>query len=327
MGPARIGDLRLYLGDRHDAKDRSLLRSLKITAVLNCTPPRDESSTGCPNFFEKEPAMRYRRVPIFDTQAEDASGHFDGACDFIASRLHHGGVLVHCNRGVSRSATFVVAHLMTSAGLSVDGALDLVRETRPSAAPNDAFLAQLRALEARLDAARAADAKRTGAAPAPAPASCRRRPAAPSARQRAASGSGGARAARARGSGGARATRTGGSGSARAARTGGPGGARGRPARSRRRGPAGASGAAIGPAAGPPPGAKRPPSAPRGPGPRSDLPQSSRRRRAVEVAERTSERALLARGAATWRGRAPWRRPATAAARRRARWSRRACRS
>ena len=55
MGPARIGDLRLYLGDRHDAKDRSLLRSLKITAVLNCTPPRDESSTGCPNFFEKEP--------------------------------------------------------------------------------------------------------------------------------------------------------------------------------------------------------------------------------------------------------------------------------
>ena len=170
MGPARIGDLRLYLGDRHDAKDRSLLRSLKITAVLNCTPPRDESSTGCPNFFEKEPTMRYRRVPIFDTQAEDASGHFDGACDFVASRLHHGGVLVHCNRGVSRSATFVVAHLMTSAGLSVDGALDLVRETRPSAAPNDAFLAQLRALEARLDAARAADAKRTGAAPAPAPA-------------------------------------------------------------------------------------------------------------------------------------------------------------
>ena len=140
MGPARIGDLRLYLGDRHDAKDRSLLRSLKITAVLNCTPPRDESSTGCPNFFEKEPAMRYRRVPIFDTQAEDASGHFDGACDFVASRLHHGGVLVHCNRGVSRSATFVVAHLMTSAGLSVDGALDLVRETRPSAAGPDSNL-------------------------------------------------------------------------------------------------------------------------------------------------------------------------------------------
>ncbi|KAH8070555.1 polynucleotide 5'-hydroxyl-kinase [Aureococcus anophagefferens] len=166
MGPARIGDLRLYLGDRHDAKDRSLLRSLKITAVLNCTPPRDESSTGCPNFFEKEPAMRYRRVPIFDTQAEDASGHFDGACDFIASRLHHGGVLVHCNRGVSRSATFVVAHLMTSAGSRSTGA-DGPRDA--PAAPNDAFLAQLRALEARLDAARAADAKRTGAAPAPAP--------------------------------------------------------------------------------------------------------------------------------------------------------------
>jgi len=291
MGPARIGDLRLYLGDRHDAKDRSLLRSLKITAVLNCTPPRDESSTGCPNFFEKEPTMRYRRVPIFDTQAEDASGHFDGACDFVASRLHHGGVLVHCNRGVSRSATFVVAHLMTSAGLSVDGALDLVRETRPSAAPNDAFLAQLRALEARLDAARAADAKRTGAAPAPAPARAagpargpigaparpeRAAPAAPARPERAAPAAP-ARPERAAPAAPARPERAVTAAPARPER------AIAAPARPERAAPAAparperaiaaparperAPAAAIGPAAGPPPGAKRPAIGPARPGP------------------------------------------------------------
>ena len=52
-------------------------------------------------------------MPIYDSPAEDAAEHFDDVLDFIGSRLHYGGVLVHCNRGVSSSATFVVAaHLM-----------------------------------------------------------------------------------------------------------------------------------------------------------------------------------------------------------------------
>ena len=100
----------LWLGDRADAKDRVALRRLKISSVVNCTPSRDlDPSHGCPSFFEKDGSVRYLRVPIFDTVVEDAGAHVPKVVDFVSSRLHHGGVLVHCNRGVSRSATFVVA--------------------------------------------------------------------------------------------------------------------------------------------------------------------------------------------------------------------------
>jgi len=163
MPPAEVVP-GLYLGDKKDAKDRGALRRLNIQAVVNCTPPKNvDPAAGCPSFFERE--LRYHRVPIYDSPAEDAAQHFAAVLDFIAGRLHHGGVLVHCNRGVSRSATFVVAHLMKSRELDPAAALALVRATRPSALPNAAFLKQLDAFHAELEAARERDAARLGRGP------------------------------------------------------------------------------------------------------------------------------------------------------------------
>ena len=91
MPPAEITP-GLYLGDRRDAKDRAALRRLNIQSIVNCTPPKSEDpGAGCPSFFERE--LRYLRVPIYDSPAEDAAEHFDAVLDFIASRLHYGGVL------------------------------------------------------------------------------------------------------------------------------------------------------------------------------------------------------------------------------------------
>ena len=96
MPPAEVAP-GLYLGDRKDAKDRAALRRLNIQSIVNCTPPKSEDpAAGCPSFFERE--LRYLRVPIYDSPAEDAAEHFAAVLDFIASRLHYGGVLVHCNR-------------------------------------------------------------------------------------------------------------------------------------------------------------------------------------------------------------------------------------
>ena len=169
MPPAEI-ITGLYLGDRRDAKDRAALRRLNVQSIVNCTPPKSEDpAAGCPSFFERE--LRYLRVPIYDSPAEDAAEHFDAVLDFISSRLHHGGVLVHCNRGVSRSATFVVAHLMKARALDPAAALELVRAVRPQAEPNAAFLKQLDVLHAELEASRKRDAQRMGpVAPAKPPA-------------------------------------------------------------------------------------------------------------------------------------------------------------
>ena len=169
MPPAEVAP-GLFLGDRKDAKDRAALRRLNIQSIVNCTPPKSEDpGAGCPSFFERE--LRYLRVPIYDSPAEDAAQHFDAVLDFISSRLHHGGVLVHCNRGVSRSATFVIAHLMKARGQDPASALELVREVRPQAEPNAAFLKQLDVLHAELEASRKRDAQRMGpVAPAKPPA-------------------------------------------------------------------------------------------------------------------------------------------------------------
>ena len=177
MPPAEIIH-GLYLGDRKDAKDRASLRRLNIQSVVNCTPPKSEDpGAGCPSFFERE--LRYLRVPIYDSPAEDAAEHFASVLDFISSRLHHGGVLVHCNRGVSRSATFVVAHLMKSRALDPASALELVRAVRPQAEPNAAFLKQLDVLHTELEASRRREAARLGTAPAKPPARVTAGPAPP----------------------------------------------------------------------------------------------------------------------------------------------------
>jgi dual specificity phosphatase 12 len=45
--------------------------------------------------------------------------------------LRKGGVLVHCQAGMSRSATITAAYLMKVLGVGVDEALDMIRNVRP----------------------------------------------------------------------------------------------------------------------------------------------------------------------------------------------------
>jgi len=56
---------------------------------------------------------------------------FDGAVDFIERRLNEGSsVIVHCNAGVSRSATIVVAFMMKHCKMSLQQAIGMVKEKR-----------------------------------------------------------------------------------------------------------------------------------------------------------------------------------------------------
>ncbi|KAF9051219.1 hypothetical protein BDZ89DRAFT_1088719 [Hymenopellis radicata] len=58
--------------------------------------------------------------------------------------IHEGrGVLVHCQAGMSRSATIVAAYLMYTRHLTPEAALELIRKSRPQIDPNTGFLVQL----------------------------------------------------------------------------------------------------------------------------------------------------------------------------------------
>ena len=133
---------RLLLGNAASAANLNVLRRHRVTHVLNAT-------ADLPNHFESidGDAPLYLRVPVDDSLKADLLKHLDAAVAWIADALKDpfatGKVLVHCQQGVSRSATIVIAFLMRERGLSLEAARARVHQRRWTR-PNEAFLSQLK---------------------------------------------------------------------------------------------------------------------------------------------------------------------------------------
>lgn len=114
------------------------------------TPAKEAGITaGVPNYFENSSGckIKYKRIPVYDASTSDLLSYADEIVQFISNGLHHGSVLVHCQRGVSRSATSVIMFLMRKANMTMNQALRLCQRRRPMADPIPAFLEQLRSYE------------------------------------------------------------------------------------------------------------------------------------------------------------------------------------
>jgi protein phosphatase slingshot len=134
--PCKVAD-GLYIGALGAARNLKALRKAGITHVLNCSP-------AVPCFFRDHPnEFTYHVVPIFDDDDADLLAHLPPASAFIAAGRRAGGVLVHCYAGQSRSAAFVMGHLVECEGASLVDAFAAVRRARPAARPNRGFLQQL----------------------------------------------------------------------------------------------------------------------------------------------------------------------------------------
>lgn len=132
----------LFLGDVYAAHNTKELKKRNITHIVTCTvgvaPPFPET-------------FQYKHLKILDCAAETINEHFAETSSFIASALEEGGrVLVHCIRGVSRSATIVCAYLMTAYKISHIEAVRRVRSKRPIARPNYGFMMQLEMYGAKI---------------------------------------------------------------------------------------------------------------------------------------------------------------------------------
>lgn len=88
--------------------------SFPTIRILNVTPAKEAGITaGVPNYFENSCSeIKYKRIPVYDASSSDLLSRADEMVEFISNGLHHGGVLVHCQKGVSRSATAVIMFLM-----------------------------------------------------------------------------------------------------------------------------------------------------------------------------------------------------------------------
>ena len=107
----------IYLGGKVDAKSFSTLKQRNVLRILNVTPAKEAGITaGVPNYFEHNKgggmSIKYKRISVYDASTSDLLSYAEEVVNFISSGLHHGNVLVHCQRGVSRSATAVMFYLI-----------------------------------------------------------------------------------------------------------------------------------------------------------------------------------------------------------------------
>ena len=136
---------RLYIGSLRVARDEELLKSIGVSHVLTVCPNK-------PNRFE---GIEYKIVSVRDSPEHRIDAHFDECFKFIRTALAQGGtVYVHCFKGVSRSASIVLAYLMKYQRMRFQRALEFLKERRSAVDPNPGFVEQLKNFESILVASR-----------------------------------------------------------------------------------------------------------------------------------------------------------------------------
>lgn len=134
----------LYLSGDDVATNIDILKSKNVRYILNLT-------TNVPNKFEKE--IIYKKIVIYDFESQKIDNYFRETFEFIDEALKIGSnsVLVHCNAGISRSSSFVIAYLMMK-GIFTDyqSSFNHVKSKRSKIRPNSGFVTQLLDLENEL---------------------------------------------------------------------------------------------------------------------------------------------------------------------------------
>ncbi len=101
----------LYVGGYHVAGNLDILKANGITRIVNC------ASAVVENHFAHEPDMTYLSINMVDGRQDDIFWFLCDIIQFILKGRSLGEkILIHCEKGVSRSCSFAIAYRMWSAG-------------------------------------------------------------------------------------------------------------------------------------------------------------------------------------------------------------------
>jgi len=138
----------VFIGQKDSAYNRKTLRSLGISNILICC-------NSLPAYhFPDDPTIKYHRIPIQDSMAQNIKPFLPSALAFISQAVLNGeGCLVHCNAGVSRSGSVVVEYIrrVCEPKPTVKEALASAKSKRPSIHPNGNFIRQITELESECE--------------------------------------------------------------------------------------------------------------------------------------------------------------------------------
>ncbi|KAL7721009.1 protein-tyrosine-phosphatase [Entamoeba marina] len=121
----------LYLGSIESATNPDTLNKFNIKSVLSLF----KTQVDVPSFIQNK-----KFICIDDYMTEPIGKYFDECVDFIKNSQKP--ILVHCEMGMSRSATIVIVYLM-STGMLMKDAYDFVKQKRSFINPNNGFWFQI----------------------------------------------------------------------------------------------------------------------------------------------------------------------------------------
>ncbi|CAI9759915.1 unnamed protein product [Fraxinus pennsylvanica] len=134
--PSEILPDFLYLGSYDNASRAELLRTQRISHILNTVP-------ACQNL--------YKNSFTYYCLKDDPKLPFNDAIQFLEQCEKDGArVLVHCMSGKNRSPAIVIAFLMKNKGWKLSESYKWVKERRPSVEINQAIYQQLQEYEQKV---------------------------------------------------------------------------------------------------------------------------------------------------------------------------------
>ena len=134
LHPSKILDW-LFLGSYRNACDKQEIKNLGINYVLNC-------ASECMESFP--PGVKYCHLKLNDSPNFRIINYLDKATAFINQAQNNNGIiLVHCQLGISRSTTCVIAYFIKYLGYTTVNALNFIKQKRTQVMPNFGFLNQL----------------------------------------------------------------------------------------------------------------------------------------------------------------------------------------
>jgi len=136
----------LWLGNLDNAQDTNFLTKNNITHLINISTYDYEN--GLPISVNQN---NYLHIKILDSDRADLLPHLDCSMKFLKrahvlwedSNSQFGTTLVHCQAGISRSSSVVIAFIMNHRHMGWRRSYDYVKARRPSICPNINFTGQL----------------------------------------------------------------------------------------------------------------------------------------------------------------------------------------
>lgn len=127
----------LYISGEDEARNPKFLKHHEIQAILSIQL----------NELALEPrkhVQNYKHIKLQDRPDVNISEHFEEAIRFIDENTR---TLVHCQAGISRSATLCLAYLIQKQQITLETAFKQLQRNRGCIGPNFSFLGQLKTWE------------------------------------------------------------------------------------------------------------------------------------------------------------------------------------